>query len=110
MCLCGFDFNLYEMKIDGMEPVRDRNGQVNFRYTIRRREIRERRNETHQEFFAREHLNVEWLFLRSGADIRAMNQLFTRDRTTEFRSDYHYNDDELELPLTWLFFRRGADI
>ena len=24
MCLCGFDFNLYEMKIDGMEPVRDR--------------------------------------------------------------------------------------
>jgi len=116
MCLCGFDFNLYEMKIDGMEPVRDRNGQVNFRYTIRRREVRERRHETRNECFAREHLNVEWLFLRSGSDIRAMNQLFDRNRRRRFpesQLSYDYCDfgmKELELPVTWLFLRRGADI
>ncbi|KAL3808361.1 hypothetical protein ACHAXA_003849 [Cyclostephanos tholiformis] len=59
--------------------------------------------------------NATWLFLRRGADIKAMHQLYVRDDISEERNDHvsrYWAQDRVNYihNATWLFLRRGADI
>jgi len=100
-------YNYYEMKLDGMELVRDRNGNVNFRNTFRRREIREQHNETYYECITRTHMNVEWLFLRSILSCKTNGRSCIKERIEDDDTEKSWNTGN-KLSMQHGFFYHGG--
>jgi hypothetical protein len=78
-CECCDPYDRFDCNNGLGEPLRDNDGRVDLRLCMRRREVRKERSDRYRDDQRYIIQNATWLFLRRGAEFKAMDQLHIRD-------------------------------